>query len=488
MRTRKAAMAAVAMAIMLAMPALAGCGSTAPGPAAKVSFVRVRLEASTTAEGLAVEVADTSDVLTSRLLAASGPVSGKGASMQRAWVRRARLLPETEEPANLTVEWALPAIAAGDGFELSFVQRGQGSSTARLTGASGDDARSLSETTLTGEGSDRVTVTPEQLSMLLTETAPLEQPTEKKTAWAFYYPWYGSQADWDSDELSDRPAHPYTSDDAGAMERHIKEAKSAGLDGFISSWWGPGSYTDENLRTLLDVARRNDFKVSLYFETLARTDEAGASAPLEGRDIYGWLRYAISTYRDHPAFMKIDGRPMIVLWASNGVELETWAEVFERLRSEGLDAFYIGHFASDSPDVSALEVYDGLHTYNVLNVVDNTSVSSIEGLSKSYETTGRGVNNYHLLGREDKPRLWAATAEPGYDDHLIPGRSTPALDRDGGGFYDRTFTAAAESDPDMLFITSWNEWWEHTYIEPSEEFGTLFLDMTRSLCERWKSS
>jgi len=55
-----------------------------------------------------------------------------------------------------------------------------------------------------------------------------------------------------------------------------------------------------------------------------------------------------------------------------------------------------------------------------------------------------------------------------------------------GEFYRSTFEAALESDPDWIFITSWNEWWEHTYIEPSELYGDQYLRMTREFARQWK--
>lgn len=39
--------------------------------------------------------------------------------------------------------------------------------------------------------------------------------------------------------------------------------------------------------------------------------------------------------------------------------------------------------------------------------------------------------------------------------------------RIGGGYYDRMFTAAIDCLPDVISITSYNEWGEGTQIEPS---------------------
>ena len=48
--------------------------------------------------------------------------------------------------------------------------------------------------------------------------------------------------------------------------------------------------------------------------------------------------------------------------------------------------------------------------------------------------------------------------------------------------------AALQSDPDWIFITTWNEWWEHTHIEPSEQFGDQYLQITREFADRWKGA
>lgn len=90
--------------------------------------------------------------------------------------------------------------------------------------------------------------------------------------------------------------------------------------------------------------------------------------------------------------------------------------------------------------------------------------------------TGRGVRNYSLLGGTSK--LWVATVQPGYDERRIPGRPGRVQDRQGGDVCRRTWEAALASEPDWIFITHWNEWWEHTHIEPSQAFGDLSLDLT----------
>ncbi|MDO8672120.1 MAG: glycoside hydrolase family 99-like domain-containing protein, partial [Dehalococcoidia bacterium] len=68
------------------------------------------------------------------------------------------------------------------------------------------------------------------------------------------------------------------------------------------------------------------------------------------------------------------------------------------------------------------------------------------------------------------------------------GRSDAFIrSREDGGFYNATFTAAINSQPDWIVITSWNEWVEGTQIEPSVSYGDKYLTLTRQFSDRYKA-
>jgi hypothetical protein len=53
--------------------------------------------------------------------------------------------------------------------------------------------------------------------------------------------------------------------------------------------------------------------------------------------------------------------------------------------------------------------------------------------------------------------------------------------------YEEDWKAAIASNPEWITITSWNEWFEGTQIEPSASYGNLYLDLTHRYATLWKN-
>ena len=472
-------------AVLLAMGTIIADASLAtpresPRACEAVQYYRVRLKLKTAFGVASIEVRDPGRLLTARQITVTGEARKHGVSLQGIWVG-----PKTSgTEVAITADYAVKA--AGISSPLPCVYHGVG-----------DGQGTLHVYHVHASGTDLIrtyqfnSVEPVEFNMdlsTLSSVAPLSgnppRVDEQKMIWAFYYPWY--EIPWDTTILSDRPAGGYyNSDDPAAIARHVNQAKQAGVDGFLSSWWGPGSFTDRNLEPLLSLAAAESFKVMINFELLT-TDADGNTVPREKTEIIAWLKYAITKYGNHPAYMRLDGKPVFVMWASHTVPASTWREILEILRSTGREAALIAEFTSPWPKLDILDVFAGLHTYNVVNFVDSIEKVPTD-LAGVYSKTRRVVHNFPLLMDHPEPRIWAATVQPGYDDHLIPGRTTPILDRANGEFYRATFDVATDSGPDWLFITSWNEWWEHTYIEPSRKYGRTYLELTRELSSAWKA-
>jgi hypothetical protein len=444
-----------------------------PLPPLTVSFYRLRIEYSTTSDWTTLDLDKATNILTARLITISGNPSNFEAGVYHLALNQPISAAQAGQSVGVTVDYALFPNSLNQPLAFLLKKGALNGSVVRVLNVTGNNVQLIQEVKHQVVVESNTDFNPLAFSVDLSSlksTSPLqvqiERPTSQRMLWAFYYPWYYAD-DWSSTQLKDRPITRYSSDDRRAITHQIEQAQSAGIDGFISSWWGPGSYTDQNLKLLLDIAQEKRFSVTIYFETLKD------SSPRDKDEILKWLSYAISTYRGHPAFMKVNGKPLIVIWASESVPLATWKSVLKELRAQGLDATYLAM----GYNITNLDVFDGLHEYNVF---------TIPNLTETFRSVARATRYYGLLADSPTPKIWVATVQPGYDDRLIPGRSGLFQDRDNGKFYRNTFEAALKSDPDWIFITTWNEWWEHTYIEPSELYGDLYLRITREFAEKWK--
>ena len=335
-----------------------------PLPLIAVSFYRVRIEYSTTADWTTLDIDDSDNILTVQLMAINGVPSNVQATPRHLSLNQPLDAAKAGQSVGLTMDFALSLKAVNQPLQFLLQKGAINGSVVRVYNVSGNDAQLIQEITHQVVVRNNTDLNPLTFSVDLAtlkniqpRQARIQRVAPQRMLWAFYYPWY-HLSDWSSLQLKDRPSTPYTSNSSSAIARQIDQAQGAGIDGFISSWWGPGSYTDQNLELLLDLAKDRNFKVAIYFETL--TD----SGPRNVDEISRWLAYAISTYRDHPAFMKVNGKPLIVVWASGSVPLASWKTIFANLRQQGLDAVYLamGYNATN------LDVFDGLHEYGVFTL------------------------------------------------------------------------------------------------------------------------
>jgi len=452
-------------------------------PLTAVSFYRLRFELLTTASATRITAQTTENLLTARSMGVNGNPSRHGVNMQSVWVAQ----DTWGDSIGITADYAVTPAALDTPISYLFEKRTEGSSILRVFNIVGTNATLVQQVQHTGASPLAFSLDLSALKSVLPLTGQVQ--SNAKMLWAFYYQWYS--VPWNTAILQDQPQSGYyNSDDPALIAQHILQAKSAGIDGFIASWWGPPQKPDpppSALDMLLDQAQLQNFSVIINFETLEFDPVTGVGTPRDEATILAWLRYAIPHFGSHPAYLKVNGKPVFVLWASTTVSNSSWQNIFDQLKTIGMEAVFIAMFNGEYPALNGLEFFDGMHTYNILAVIQrNDQVPTI--LSQTYATTGRAVRYYPLLADSPTPKIWAATVQPGYDDHLIPGRQSPILPRENGALYRSTFEAAMNSDPDWIFITTWNEWWEHTYIEPSQNYGDQYLQITREYAEKWKAT
>jgi hypothetical protein len=286
---------------------------------------------------------------------------------------------------------------------------------------------------------------------------------------AFYYTWF-DEASWAPNRVPDQPLEPYVSRDRAAMARQIEQAKSAGIDAFVVSWYGPkteNNQTETNLRAMLDEAAARGFRVAVDLEVKSPfLHNAG--------DVQAALSTLLATHAQHPAYLRSAGRPVVFFWRQQRFDINTWAAI-----RAAVDPNHNSLWIEEGVDVAPLSVFDGHHLYNV-------TWNPPTDLGYTANKFARRVRD--AAARLGTPKVYVATVMPGYDDRKTGRGNAFAVSREGGAYYERSWQAAIASAPDWIVITSFNEWPEGTYIEPSQAYGNRYLDLTAAWAAAFRGS
>ena len=374
----------------------------------------------------------------------------------------------------------LAAVSPGDSQSIRFTtrSRGKGKTAFAVYEVNQTPPRLLLRRTQPlAEGSFAI----DSLALGARGAAPGTEPLPPKVL-AFYYQWYRT-SDWGGEkptaDYNQNPL-PYDSGDLLTIERHIVQAREAGLDGLIVSWLGMGTPEERNLEQLV-AHLPEGFQFALYLETFY---------PAFGskRAIIDQLDHALDKYGSHPNYLRIDGRPAVYAFSTlhvlkrfgsdwNPRYLDVWQGVLDGLAERGHDPFLIGE--GRPFETRAFEVFDGMHAYGT------RGQTWTEWLNSSMSLVARAWGAVHGGPR----RVYGASIIPGYDDRHLPGRTVHAyLPRENGSLYRQQWASATGSGADQALVVSFNEWPETTNIEPNREWGSLYLDLTAELAAIFRAS
>jgi len=245
---------------------------------------------------------------------------------------------------------------------------------------------------------------------------------------AFYYGWFPEL--WAPGGVSPythyRPSlGAYSSGDPAILRRHVEAMRYGGLDVGIWSWWGIGDPTDVRLPTALGVARPTPFRWAIYHEREGFGD-------LDPEEIRRDLAYVLERYGSKPAYLRIDGRPVVFVYSADDHD----CNVVDRWIRGNPGGVYLVLKVFGGYRECALQP-DGWHQYGA-----------------DFAT---GINRQESFATTIMPGFWfVEQASSGLPRGLERWRATV-----------REMTAAR--DPFQL-VVSFNEWAEGTAVESAVEW------------------
>ena len=276
----------------------------------------------------------------------------------------------------------------------------------------------------------------------------------------------------------------YDSADAKVAEWHVQLAKSAGIDAFLVDWWDTHNQLDQNVdRGIVAAAQKHGFKFALLDER--------AQFHKKFDDYQAMLARGLKRYKDHPAYLRIEGRPVVYLYqvaSKPGLTAAEFPLLKKHVEAEVGPVYWIvDQISHDAKAAKAGDLdcekripADWLATPGVDSFAFYSTFSNFR--AHEYDAL---VGKYRYLAKlaHDAGKKMLLPVHPGHDNSHFVEQPYVMPRRDGQTLRD-FLRAATEAGADYIMVTSWNEWPESTVIEPSATWPDPYLYL--KVLAEWK--
>ncbi|MEZ6071967.1 MAG: glycosyltransferase [Pirellulales bacterium] len=299
-----------------------------------------------------------------------------------------------------------------------------------------------------------------------------------------YYCWFGSgigSRHWNdtaqSGAVTDMPTLGfYPSSSGTTIAAHLRSLVEAGVDFAMLNLHvdarGADAYEVASIENVFSIARQIDSPIRFAIHLCPYDCKA--------KDLQTTIEMIYRMFTPRSSYLRLDGDPVLfVFWT--GVydgdrrwlnQLDEWTAGFVRI------ACSLRMYSAQDEQRKTLGVFDGWSLYSPLEL--SAPARWEELWQQAYTDSTAGARGLRI-----------ATVSPGYDDsHLKdPNRENNpyrTVCREKGATYQRMidFTLSLAQQPNLVLVTSYNEYHENTHIEPSKTHGTRYMDMTRELTSK----
>ena len=278
----------------------------------------------------------------------------------------------------------------------------------------------------------------------------------------------------------------YSSKNPNTLQEQFDECNRAGIKVLVLSWWGKknesyatdtqGVNTDAIMHDIFAAAERDKNQIKLTFHLEPYPSRSADSVKSD-------VAYIIENYGMYSSFYRYNNKPLFYVYDSYHILPTYWAAVLKpdgenTLRNTNIDATFLGLWLESQHGRDLQEAgFDGVYSY----------------FSSNGFSYGSTIANFKIITKYCAKHnlICNLSVGPGYNDTKIrPWNKVNTKDRKDGRYYRNMFEKAIDANPDMISITSFNEWGEGTNIEPAaittegyQDYGDAgsykYIDLTK---------
>jgi hypothetical protein len=285
---------------------------------------------------------------------------------------------------------------------------------------------------------------------------------------AVNFPWFGTKTGHTGFDVHWPTTTPflykpligqYDSGDTSLIRQQMQWAHEANFNFFLLSYWDQ-EYSNLNTAPYLDQAAIAGMKIAVMIETATRR------TGLTPRQAFLAQIQDIKTkYATHTAYLKAEGKPIIFFYDRIVEEFQAvsgtaWWDDFLWVKAQ-LDTNIILMFPITKPVTPAqIKVLGGGFSFAA-----NSGASGIDA-------TWQGAY------QDDWAWMWLVAQGDGISAlPILPAFKRLRVPADAPN-YRNQWRACRSSMPDIIFVNSWNEYFEASLIEPTVEFGKEYIQLS----------
>ncbi|WP_432718336.1 glycosyltransferase [Pectinatus frisingensis] len=302
-----------------------------------------------------------------------------------------------------------------------------------------------------------------------------------------YYVWYGKgfgAAHWNDDRqngvVTQKPLLGYYSSDSGEIiRRHLIMLEEAGID-YLSvnihiSESGLEIYQYNVVERILDIIEEENYNIKLCLQICPFTTSVAK--------ITHGIEKLLTAFSMRDGYQYYRGKPLVYLFWTGSLDGDY--ELINKLKHL---------FKKATVVASSLRLYDKTDEANkTFELFDGWSLFSPLELALDPKKRDTIIKDTYQQYETGNGQIKIFTCSPGYDDRALedPSRERNRLryvSRENGDLFKKMLQMAlkCEPAPDMVKISTFNEYHENTHVEPTVADGDIYMKLLNKYISKLK--